>query len=73
MPKPGARKRPPEGPAGMVKTTLRFEVELWKAASHLAVERSPDEGGKMVSFQDIVNDALRAYLQAAKPRKEVRP
>jgi len=56
----------------MVKTTLRFEESLWREAQHLAVERSPNATGRMVSFQDIVNEALRVYL-ATKGRKEARP
>jgi len=72
MAKPTTNRSPLAKRGEMVKTTLRFEESLWREAQHLAVERSPDAAGKMVSFQDIVNEALRAYL-AAKGRKEARP
>jgi hypothetical protein len=71
MAKPTVGKRPSVKRPEMVKTTLRFEEGLWREAQHLAVERSPDATGRMVSFQDIVNEALRAYL-SAKGKKEAR-
>lgn len=70
MPKPTTSKQRSGNPPVMVKTTLRFEEKLWRSAQHLAVERSPNDAGRMVSFQDIVNEALRAYL--AEGRKEPR-
>ena len=69
MTKPTTGMRPPVKRPELVKTTLRFEEGLWRKAQHLAVERSPDAAGKMVSFQEIVNEALRAYL-AAREKKE---
>lgn len=71
MPSPTTGRRPQRTAQAMVKTTLRFEEDLWRQAQHLAVERSPDAKGRIVSFQDIVNTALRAYL-AAEARKEAR-
>ena len=50
-----------------VKTSLRFDAELWLQARHRAL----DEG---VAVQELVQKALKAYLKTPlkqKARKEV--
>lgn len=37
------------------KTTIRIDAKLWKAAHVMALDRR-------VSFESVVEDALRAYL-----------
>jgi hypothetical protein len=48
-------------PSEMVKCTLRLPRAVWREAKIRAMDESRD-------FQDIVADALAAYLKAARPR-----
>jgi predicted transcriptional regulator len=49
-------KMPTKKDVVYVKTSIKLREDLWKKASHLAVERRSE-------LQIIVNEALELYLQ----------